>query len=63
MAILLLHGKEDENIPSRAPGAAAGQLNAAGCDETLDIEPGVGHTISIFYAPKALVFRKTRFAT
>ena len=63
MPILLVHGKDDQTIPSMASGAAAGQLKAAGYDVTLDIEPGVGHTISMDGAQKALVFLKTKFAS
>jgi phospholipase/carboxylesterase len=61
--ILLVHGKDDQTIPSMASRVAAGQLKAAGYDVTLDIEPGVGHTISTDGAQKALVFLKTKFAS
>jgi phospholipase/carboxylesterase len=61
MPVLLVHGKDDQTIPAMASGAAAAQLKAAGYDVTLDIQAGVGHTISIKGAQEALVFLKTRF--
>ena len=53
--------KEDQTIPAMESGAAAAQLKAAGYDVTLDIQAGVGHTISIQGAQEALVFLKKRF--
>jgi phospholipase/carboxylesterase len=61
MPVLLIHGKDDQTIPAMASGAAAVQLKAAGYDVTLDIQAGIGHTISIEGAQEALVFLKKRF--
>jgi phospholipase/carboxylesterase len=55
-AVLLIHGADDRTIPSMASTVAAGQLQAAGLQVEIDIEPGVGHTISINGANKALQF-------
>ncbi|MBO9171563.1 hypothetical protein [Rhizobium sp. L245/93] len=47
MAIVLVHGKEDATIPSRAPGATDGQLKTAGYDKTLDIGPRRPHHLDL----------------
>jgi phospholipase/carboxylesterase len=57
--ILLVHGGDDRTIPSMASTLAAAQLGAAGYKVELDVEPGVGHTISSSGAQKALAFLKT----
>ncbi|MBW6425703.1 prolyl oligopeptidase family serine peptidase [Rhizobium sp. XQZ8] len=54
--ILLVHGADDRTIPSVASTVAATQLRSAGFDVELDIEPRVGHTISLGGAEKALAF-------
>ena len=54
--VLLVHGAEDRTIPSMASTVAAGQLRAAGYQVEIDIEPRVGHTISLNGANKALRF-------
>lgn len=56
--ILLVHGQTDTTIPAAASTLAAAQLAAAGFKVELDIEPGVGHTISSAGAAKALSFLK-----
>ncbi len=54
--ILLVHGQNDRTIPAAASATAAAQLRSAGFEVTLDIEAGVGHTISPTGAQKALAF-------
>lgn len=44
--VLLVHGEDDPRIPVAASKAAAGQLRTAGFDVSLEMLPGVGHTIS-----------------
>jgi len=56
--ILLVHGQADTTIPSAASTLAAAQLGAAGFQIELDVEPGVGHTVSSAGAAKALSFLK-----
>jgi phospholipase/carboxylesterase len=55
-AILLVHGKDDRTIPSMASSLAAAQLRTAGFKVEVNIEPGVGHTISTSGAQKAFAF-------
>ena len=62
MPVHLVHGKDDQAIPAMASGGAAARLKAAGYDVTLNIQAGVGHTISIDGAQEALIFLKMRFA-
>lgn len=59
--ILLVHGQADTTIPSAASTLAAAQLGAGGFNVELDIEPGVGHTISSTGARKALSFLRHSF--
>jgi phospholipase/carboxylesterase len=54
--VLLIHGADDRTIPSMASTVAGGQLKAAGFQVEVDIEPRVGHTISLSGANKALQF-------
>lgn len=54
--ILLVHGQADTTIPAAASTLAATQLGAAGFHVELEIEPGVGHTISTTGARTALSF-------
>jgi phospholipase/carboxylesterase len=54
--VLLVHGRADTTIPAAASTLAAAQLGAAGFKVELDIEPGVGHTISSTGARTALSF-------
>lgn len=54
--VLLIHGANDRTIPSVASTTAAGQLRAAGFSVELEIEPGVGHTISMSGADTAARF-------
>lgn len=54
--VLMVHGKEDQTIPAMASSMAAAQLRGAGFDVTLDIEAGVGHTISVEGTQSALAF-------
>ena len=54
--VLLIHGADDRTIPSMASTVAAAQLKAAGFQVEIDIEPKVGHTISLSGANKALQF-------
>ncbi|WP_075856590.1 alpha/beta hydrolase [Rhizobium hainanense] len=56
--VLLVHGQADRTIPAAASTLAAAQLGAAGFDVELDVEPGVGHTISSAGAQRALSFLK-----
>jgi len=56
--VLLVHGQADTTIPAAASTLAATQLSAAGFKVELDVEPGVGHTISSAGAAKALSFLK-----
>jgi phospholipase/carboxylesterase len=56
--ILLVHGAADNRIPSMASTLASAQLSAAGFAVELEIEPGVGHTISSSGAQRALTFLK-----
>lgn len=60
--ILLVHGQADTTIPAAASTLAAAQLGAAGFEVELDIEPGVGHTVSTPGAQKALAFLRKTFA-
>ncbi|MFK0335330.1 alpha/beta hydrolase [Rhizobium sp. NPDC090275] len=57
--VLLVHGQADTTIPAAASTLAAATLRAAGFHVRLDVEPGVGHTISSAGAAKALSFLKT----
>jgi len=54
--VLLVHGQADTTIPAAASTLAAAQLGAAGFKVELDVEPGVGHTISSAGAAKSLSF-------
>lgn len=54
--VLLVHGADDRTIPSVASTVAAGQLRAAGFLVELEIEPRVGHTISVSGADTAVSF-------
>ncbi|MBB3595956.1 phospholipase/carboxylesterase [Rhizobium sp. BK529] len=54
--ILLLHGQADQTIPAFASTMAAARLGAAGLSVELEVEEGVGHTISTRAAAKALSF-------
>jgi phospholipase/carboxylesterase len=54
--MLLVHGADDRTIPSVASTVAAGQLRAAGFSVELEIEPQVGHTISLTGADRAVRF-------
>ena len=54
--VLLIHGADDRTIPSMASTVAAGELKVAGFQVEIDIEPRVGHTISLSGANKALQF-------
>lgn len=56
--ILLVHGQADTTIPAAASTVAAAQLGRVGFRVGLDVEPGVGHTISSTGAQKALSFLK-----
>jgi phospholipase/carboxylesterase len=56
--ILLVHGAADNRIPSMASTFAAAQFGTAGFEVELEIEPGVGHTISSLGAQRALTFLK-----
>jgi phospholipase/carboxylesterase len=58
--MLLIHGADDRTIPSMASTVAAGQLNAAGFQVEIDIEPKVGHTISLNGANRALQFLRRK---
>lgn len=61
--VLLLHGGADRRIPATASVAAANQLKSAGFDVTLEVVPGVGHTISAEEASKALHFLVKHFGS
>ncbi len=61
--VLLLHGGADRRIPATASVAAANQLKSAGFDVTVEVVPGVGHTISHEEASKALRFLAEHFAS
>jgi phospholipase/carboxylesterase len=61
--VLLIHGQADQLIPAFASTLAEAQLEAAGFEVVLDVEPGVGHTISPGGAQKALAFLKKTFVT
>jgi phospholipase/carboxylesterase len=54
--ILLVHGQNDTTIPPMASKLAAAQLRAAGFKVELDVEAGVGHTISPSGADTAFTF-------
>ncbi|MBD8687206.1 MULTISPECIES: alpha/beta hydrolase [unclassified Rhizobium] len=54
--VLLVHGADDRTIPSVASTVAARQLRAAGFLVELEIEPRVGHTISVSGADTAVGF-------
>jgi phospholipase/carboxylesterase len=60
--VLLVHGADDRTIPPLASTIAAGQLRPAGFQVELDIERGVGHTISVPGADKAIAFLRRKFA-
>lgn len=60
--ILLIHGQNDRSIPAATSTSAAMQLRAAGFKVELDIEPGVGHTISQTGASRALAFLQKSLA-
>ncbi|NNU68961.1 MULTISPECIES: alpha/beta hydrolase [Rhizobium] len=59
--VLLVHGEADQTIPAFASTMAAAQLGAAGFGVELDVQPGVGHTISPEGAQKALTFLRKTF--
>ncbi|WP_337268664.1 alpha/beta hydrolase [Oryzifoliimicrobium ureilyticus] len=54
--VLLVHGESDRTIPSAASSLAAAQLRTAGFSVDLELEPGIGHTVSATGAQKALAF-------
>jgi phospholipase/carboxylesterase len=60
--VLLVHGADDRTIPPLASIIAAGQLRPAGFQVELDIERGMGHTISVPGADKAIAFLRRKFA-
>ncbi len=60
--VLLVHGEADRTIPSMASTMAAGQLKGAGFTVELDLLPGVGHTVSMDGAEKALRFLQKNLA-
>jgi phospholipase/carboxylesterase len=60
--VLLVHGQADLTIPSMASTMAAGQLKGAGFTVELDLLPGVGHTVSMDGAEKALRFLQKNLA-
>lgn len=60
--VLLVHGADDRTIPSVASTVAAGQLRAAGFSVELEIEPSVGHTISMTGAETAVRFLRKALA-
>lgn len=60
--VLLVHGADDRTIPSIASTVAAGQLRAAGFPVELEIEPRVGHTISLTGADMAVRFLQKALA-
>ncbi|MBY3243178.1 prolyl oligopeptidase family serine peptidase [Rhizobium laguerreae] len=60
--VILVHGQRDTTIPVTASTLAAAELGAAGFKVELDIEPGVGHTISPSGGEKALAFLKQTLA-
>jgi phospholipase/carboxylesterase len=60
--VLLVHGQNDTTIPYMASTLAAAQLGTAGFKVELDVEPGVGHTISSSGAEKALAFLRRTLA-
>jgi phospholipase/carboxylesterase len=60
--VLLVHGQNDTTIPYMASTLAAAQLGTAGFKVELDVEPGVGHTISSSGAERALAFLRRTLA-
>ncbi|WP_234881912.1 alpha/beta hydrolase [Agrobacterium larrymoorei] len=54
--VLLVHGQADTIIPAADSMMAASQFQAAGFEVELDVEPGVGHTISSSGADRARAF-------
>jgi len=60
--VLMIHGADDRTIPSVASTVAAAQLRAAGFQVDLDIERGVGHTISLTGASRAVEFLRRTLA-
>lgn len=54
--VLLVHGRDDQTIPSVASTMAASRLGAADFHVEVDILPAVGHTISPGGAARALEF-------
>lgn len=54
--VLLVHSADDRTIPSVASTVSAAQLRAAGFLAKLEIEPSVGHTISVSGADTAVSF-------
>lgn len=56
--ILLVHGENHTTIPPMASRLAAAQLGTAGFKVELDVERGMGHSISSAGAQKALSFLK-----
>lgn len=60
--VLLIHGADDRTIPPVASTVAAGQLRAAGFPVELQIEPRVGHTISLTGADRAVRFLREALA-
>lgn len=60
--VLLVHGQSDRTIPPFASTFAASQLQAAGFKVDLEIEAGVGHTISVTGARLGLIFLRAHLA-
>ncbi|WP_075292834.1 alpha/beta hydrolase [Pararhizobium arenae] len=60
--MLLVHGTDDRTIPPIASTSAARKLFDAGFSVELEIEPNVGHTISLTGAEKALGFLQRTLA-
>ncbi|MDF0663657.1 MULTISPECIES: prolyl oligopeptidase family serine peptidase [unclassified Rhizobium] len=56
--VLLVHGENDATIPPMASRLAAAQLGTAGFKVELDVERGIGHTVSSAGSQKALSFLK-----
>ncbi len=59
---VLVHGADDRTIPSVASTVAAAQLRAFGISDELEIELGVGHTISMRGADTAVRFLEKAMA-
>jgi phospholipase/carboxylesterase len=60
--VLLVHGQNDRTMPPFASTLAASQLQAAGFNVDLKVEPNVGHTISMTGAGLGLDFLRTHLA-